>query len=281
MIQSPNYTILQQLTTQLTTMSLTTFYRDYPSSLNQTALFVNLYNLLTMHSLCELAALSSSDMNSKFQQFGSSLWTRLTFYAENAYLIDHAAYCLNDIENGILRGNRLSPVPMTRKHIDDSEGSKDPRLPFVIQRPDPRIHFALNCGAVSCPPILVYHITDADEFNLQLEMATSLYLMDHVSLREKDESYVISISPLFQWYREDFLHDIARIKSTKQSLVTIPNDESVCDSWIIEWISNHLNSDDESQMNLKLKLNNALSDISAGKRLKIEYEDYSWNINHV
>ena len=29
-------------------------------------------------------------------------------------------------------------------------------LPIALQTPDPRIHFALVCGARSCPPIKTY-----------------------------------------------------------------------------------------------------------------------------
>ena len=32
----------------------------------------------------------------------------------------------------------------------------DPRLKVALKVLDPRIHFALNCGAKSCPPIRVY-----------------------------------------------------------------------------------------------------------------------------
>ncbi len=38
--------------------------------------------------------------------------------------------------------------------------ASDPRLPFALPLPlDPRIHFALNCGAKSCPAIRAYHPT--------------------------------------------------------------------------------------------------------------------------
>ncbi len=32
----------------------------------------------------------------------------------------------------------------------------DPRAALAVNPPDPRIHFALNCGAASCPPIRVF-----------------------------------------------------------------------------------------------------------------------------
>lgn len=32
----------------------------------------------------------------------------------------------------------------------------DPRAALAVNPPDPRIHFALNCGAASCPAIRVF-----------------------------------------------------------------------------------------------------------------------------
>ena len=35
-------------------------------------------------------------------------------------------------------------------------GEGDPRLSLALEKAEPRIHFALNCGAKSCPPIKTY-----------------------------------------------------------------------------------------------------------------------------
>ena len=39
-------------------------------------------------------------------------------------------------------------------------GKSDPRLKLALDAAEPRIHFALNCGAKSCPPIKTF---SADE----------------------------------------------------------------------------------------------------------------------
>ena len=64
---------------------------------------------------------------------------------------------------------------------------------------DPRIHFALNCGAVSCPPIAVYEGESLDE---QLDIATEGFLEGNTIVDKEDNS--ISLSMLFKWYKEDF-----------------------------------------------------------------------------
>ena len=39
----------------------------------------------------------------------------------------------------------------------------DPRLAVSLSYPEPRIHFALVCGAKSCPAIKTYRAKDVDE----------------------------------------------------------------------------------------------------------------------
>ena len=102
-------------------------------------------------------------------------------------------YSLNEIENGLLRGNRLSAVPFTGLPLISID-KKRLMLPC-----DPRIHFALNCGAVSCPPIAVYEGASLDE---QLDIATEGFLEGNTIVNNEDNS--ISLSMLFKWYKEDF-----------------------------------------------------------------------------
>lgn len=82
--------------------------------------------------------------------------------------------------------------------LDDIEHSKI-REAFN----DPRIHFALNCGAKSCPP-LNPEIFNGDELENQLDNATRSAMNDtsYVSLNEKERT--IELSPIFDWYQEDF-----------------------------------------------------------------------------
>ena len=64
---------------------------------------------------------------------------------------------------------------------------------------DLRLHFALNCGGRSCPPIRSYSAEKLDE---QLDMATRGFIDASVEIHpEKNE---LSISRIFQWYASDF-----------------------------------------------------------------------------
>ena len=48
----------------------------------------------------------------------------------------------------------------------------DPRLGLALEKVEPRIHFALNCGAKSCPPIKTF---SGPEVQQQLQLATQSY----------------------------------------------------------------------------------------------------------
>ena len=64
------------------------------------------------------------------------------FWSIMAYKIDEFLFSLDDIEHGVLRSNRLHPTKKMQFFSPD-----DPRIKFCVKKFDPRIHFALNCGA--------------------------------------------------------------------------------------------------------------------------------------
>jgi hypothetical protein len=66
---------------------------------------------------------------------------------------------------------------------------------------DPRIHFAINCGAKSCPRLLNEAYT-ADKLNAQLTRVTKAFVQNknHNELSPKK----VKISKIFEWYADDF-----------------------------------------------------------------------------
>jgi len=80
-----------------------------------------------------------------------------------------------------------------------------PRVPrpaerrFRLAEPDPRIHFALNCGAESCPAIRAY---EPDRIDDQLDMTTRSYL--DATVAYDADAGVARLPRLFLWYRGDF-----------------------------------------------------------------------------
>jgi len=99
------------------------------------------------------------------------------------------------IENGILRHSK-SLISMG--YYSKLFPSKKEKL-LRVNKPDYRIHFALNCGAKSCPSIKFYTLENIDS---QLNMATKAFLENEC---KKDTiSKTVYVPKIFSWFRGDF-----------------------------------------------------------------------------
>lgn len=90
---------------------------------------------------------------------------------------------------------------------------------------DPRIHFAINCGALSCPKLL-NEAYESEKLNAQLTAATKLFLANktHNVIASKK----VKISKIFEWYAEDFKKEDALIKFlNKYGPVTVNADAKI------------------------------------------------------
>ena len=72
---------------------------------------------------------------------------------------------------------------------------------IILPQVDPRIHFALNCGAKSCPPIKTF---SGSEVQSQLDLASNAYLENDDALVVDNSTNSVQLSQLFQWYEVDF-----------------------------------------------------------------------------
>lgn len=68
--------------------------------------------------------------------------------------------------------------------------------------PDPRLHFALVCGALGCPPITDFAYRP-DQLDNQLYLQTRAAINDEYFVSEKEGT--VTISKIFQWYKKDFV----------------------------------------------------------------------------
>ncbi|MFZ8458418.1 DUF547 domain-containing protein, partial [Staphylococcus aureus] len=83
-------------------------------------------------------------------------------------------FSYDDIEHGILRKSSIKWSLGYAKKWFPSTKEKLLR----VNKVDYRIHFALNCGAKSCPPIAFY---DDAKLDAQLDIATKAYLIGSVT----------------------------------------------------------------------------------------------------
>ncbi len=138
---------------------------------------------------------------------------RGVFFKEKQINIGSAIFSFADIEHGILR---RSQHPLFLGYITRPFPDKTEKMLRVKKR-NWRIHFALNCGAKSCPPVAIY---DVDRLGEQLSEGTKTYLNKFTNFRkEENNAYVTS---LFSWFRGDF-GGIAGIKNILSDLQLIPD----------------------------------------------------------
>jgi hypothetical protein len=102
---------------------------------------------------------------------------------------------LEEIEQGILRKDfkRLRSLKLPGSF------SKKILRRLAVRQVDCRIHFALNCGAVSCPPIAFYTYS---RIHQQLEQATKIFLEGNTIIDHQLKKMIVT--PLMDWYQEDF-----------------------------------------------------------------------------
>ena len=104
-------------------------------------------------------------------------------------------FSLDDVEHGILRRYRYK---FSLGYLPNPFASALIRK-LAVAKIDYRIHFALNCGAKSCPPIAFY---SPGKLESQLEMATLTFLEGETDILEDRKE--IHITRLFQWFKGDF-----------------------------------------------------------------------------
>lgn len=146
------------------------------------AFWVNLYNTLVIHGIIEL-------------EIRETVKEIPRFFRRIAYEIGGMVFTPDDIEHGILRGNRR---PFHNLFRPFSAG--DMRSAHVVDPPDPRIHFTLVCGSSSCPPINFY---TPERIEQQLDIAAAGFI-NGPEVEIIPERNLLRLSPIFRWYRPDF-----------------------------------------------------------------------------
>lgn len=120
---------------------------------------------------------------------------RWTFFRREVVTVAGTSLSLDDLEHGILRGSRSKYGFGYLPWFFPSTFERRVRLRTV----DPRIHFALNCGAESCPAIRVFRSDAVDE---QLDSAAAAYL-DRTVAYDPSEG-VVRLPRIFLWFYGDF-----------------------------------------------------------------------------
>lgn len=107
---------------------------------------------------------------------------------------------------------------------------------------EPRIHFALNCAAKSCPPLQAGAYS-GNQLSTQLEEQTKTFLADQRFTRFDGKK--LTLSRIFEWYAKDF--------------------EAAAGS-VAAWVRPYLP---------------ALAALPATAKVAVKHADYDWSLNEV
>lgn len=189
------------------------------------AFWINLYNVLVIHGVIELG-------------IRDSIKEIRGFLKRVQYRIGGMMFSPEDIEHGILRGNRRPPYSPLRRF-----GGGDTRLRYMVDPLEPRVHFALVCASLSCPPVGVYTPEDLDR---ELDVAARTFINAGGVVLDRGAK-AMSLSRIFKWYAPDFGESMAER---------------------LRFVAGFLYNEEDKEFLRK----NADS-------LRVDYQDYDWRLN--
>ncbi len=169
--------------------------------------WINAYNALTLRGI--LREYPTSSIRNHTARLGYNIWKDYLISVDGTY------YSLDDIEHRILR-----------------------------KMGEPRIHFAVNCASIGCPP-LVNRAFTAENLSAFLDANASRFFSRPSNFRTDPSSSTVYVSSLLKWYGSDFAASPAeQMRKLKRFF---PNPD------VLGWID--------------------------AKPIRVRYLTYDWNLN--
>jgi len=189
------------------------------------AFWINLYNAMVIDGIISM-------------EVENSVKEVLRFFSKLKYRIGKYRFSLDDILHGILRRNRKAPGKLFKQFI-----LLDSRKRYMVKKLDPRIHFAVACGASSCAPVKFFTPENIDE---QLDIAAKSFVNSSEVIVIPEENRIL-LSEIFKWHEKDF--------GGRKG--------------VLDFIEKYLVDDDKIDF---LELNK--------DKVNVYYLPYNWNINY-
>ena len=183
---------------QLKDLRYDVLLKDLKNDDDKKAFWINLYNAYT---------------NASLHKDPDQYKSRNRFFKAKNIVVAGKTFSLDKIEHGLLRRSKIKWSLGYLSKFFPNKTEKDLR----VDRLDNRIHFALNCGAKSCPPIAFYN---PENLNTQLDVAATAYLTAEANYNT--ESNILYLPVLLSWFRRDFggKKKIVELLKSKQLLAS-------------------------------------------------------------
>jgi len=136
------------------------------------AFWINAYNAVTIKGILREYP-TTSIRNHTAKLFGYNIWDDLLLQ------VGDQTYSLNQMEHEVLR-----------------------------KMGEPRVHFAIVCASIGCPPLL-NQAYSAENIENQLTFNTKRFFADREKFRYQTNRNSIEVSPILKWFAEDFGTDQA------------------------------------------------------------------------
>jgi hypothetical protein len=199
---------LDELRRQMAQVDVTMLSRQ-----DQLAYWINLYNISTVNVVVESYPVES------IRDISTDPIVRLNVFKKDNVLTKKGPMSLNDVENEKIR-----------------EGFKDPR-----------IHFAINCAAKSCPPIRPEPYVGSEISNQLDDQVRKFLAGPHgVRLTKNGAELVLHVTKIMDWFKDDF------------------------EKWgggQVPFLIRYVTSDKRKQIE------------AAGNQVDLEFDDYDWKLN--
>ena len=191
------------------------------------AFWINAYNALTLEAIIHNYPIQPSLVRSVVYPKNGirqipGVWDKLHFVVVGREM------ALNDIEHGTLRAKFN----------------------------EPRIHVALVCAAMSCPPLRNEPYT-ADKLGKQLDDQARTFLRSPQGLRVDRDAGKVYLSSIFKWFGEDFV----KTYGTSDKFAG----KSDAERAVLNFVSRYVDESDR--------------DFLLHGSYRIEYLDYDWSLN--
>eukprot|EP00529_Nitzschia_sp_RCC80_P010688 CAMPEP_0113514744 /NCGR_PEP_ID=MMETSP0014_2-20120614/40573_1 /TAXON_ID=2857 /ORGANISM="Nitzschia sp." /LENGTH=625 /DNA_ID=CAMNT_0000411263 /DNA_START=212 /DNA_END=2085 /DNA_ORIENTATION=- /assembly_acc=CAM_ASM_000159 len=207
------------------------------SSETKLAFCINLYNTMIRYAFLKVG-IPGSDM------------ARSTFFSTVSFNVGGSILSFNDLEHGILRSNKKAPYTLSKPFSSDDE-----RLKLSLNDVDCRIHFALNCGAASCPPVTNF---TPDGIQEELRIVSQSFCGDDNNVKVGDGK-TLHLSKILYWFQDDFTSTTKTATAADKNTTT---NHSVANA-----ILPYLRGSKAAQV----------KDLVAGSSdIKIKYNHYDW-----
>lgn len=176
--KNENWSLFEEAVCELQGVNMGLMKRDM-----RLAFGINLYNLMIKYAFMKVG-------------IGSSNAARGAFFSGVKIDIGGDILSFNDLEHGILRGNK-KPAFGLKNQLSNS----DPRARLALPEPDCRIHFALNCGAKSCPPVKNFSTAAIEE---ELRIVAQAFCEQEDNVRIDENNNAIHLTKILSWFGVDF-----------------------------------------------------------------------------